>query len=108
MVQEIGDRREPPNDMAKDDRPSGTITRLRELLDALDRRHPHPDDPLEPRIAEQAAALRNDAEDAIRKLEILLAERDRGTTSAKRVSDDVPAADDDPLKADAPDGVGRS
>jgi hypothetical protein len=61
----------------KNDRPSGTIERLRELLEALDRRPPHPGDPGEPRIAEEAAALRHDAEVLIEKLEKVVAERDR-------------------------------
>lgn len=61
----------------KDDRPSGTIERLRELLEALDRRHPQSGDPGELRIAEQAASLRHDAEVLIEKLEKIVAERDR-------------------------------
>lgn len=89
----------------KDDRPSGTIVRLRELLDALDRRHPHPADPLEPRISEQAAALKHDAEEAITKLEKLLTDRDRAAT---KTSTHVSVDDDDPVKGDEPDGFGRS
>ena len=67
---------QPPNSPARDADRQQTLADLHELVDALDRRVPHPDRAGERAIATDSAELKKDAEERIAQLEDSTAQPD--------------------------------